>query len=105
MANVMDTASEIIQEAEAPCKAYPFAELQASARAPRLRCDSLTERTRAASPVVPAPGVGQVGLGLENSWGLEEDADEEEEEGGREEETKTEEQHRERKQGSGGLFL
>ncbi|CAL1602153.1 unnamed protein product [Knipowitschia caucasica] len=31
------------------------------------------------SPVVPAPGVGQVGQGLQNSWGLEEQDSEEEE--------------------------
>ncbi|XP_040892188.1 exosome complex component RRP45 [Toxotes jaculatrix] len=32
------------------------------------------------SPVVPAPGVGQVGQGLQNTWGLEEEEAEEEEE-------------------------
>uniref|UniRef100_A0A8C5HNA8 Exosome complex component RRP45 n=1 Tax=Gouania willdenowi TaxID=441366 RepID=A0A8C5HNA8_GOUWI len=34
----------------------------------------------AASPVVPLPGVGQVGNGLKNSWGLDEEEEEEEEE-------------------------
>lgn len=41
-------------------------------------------QTRVPSPVVPVPGVGQVGLGLQNTWGLEEedddDDDDEEEE-------------------------
>lgn len=32
------------------------------------------------SPVLTAPGTGQVGEGLENSWGLEEEEEEEEEE-------------------------
>lgn len=30
------------------------------------------------SPVVPVPGVGQVGQGLQNTWGLEEEDEEEE---------------------------
>lgn len=34
----------------------------------------------AQSPVVPAPGMGQVGMGLQNSWGLEDDEEEEDEE-------------------------
>ncbi|XP_076001308.1 exosome complex component RRP45 isoform X2 [Genypterus blacodes] len=38
------------------------------------------------SPVLPVPGVGQVGHGLKNTWGLEEDVDEEEEEDDEEEE-------------------
>ncbi|XP_035492376.2 exosome complex component RRP45 isoform X1 [Scophthalmus maximus] len=33
-----------------------------------------------ASPVVPVPGLGQVGQGLQNTWGLEEDEEVEEEE-------------------------
>lgn len=41
---------------------------------------SLTTRARVPSPVVPAPGVGQVGLGLQNSWGLEEDDDDSDDE-------------------------
>lgn len=86
MTTVMDTAKEIIQEAAAPCET------------------SLTKHTRAASPVLPAPGVGQVGLGLENSWGLEEDVDEEGESKS-DEETQMEEQHHERKPRRGGLFL
>lgn len=86
MTTVMDTAKEIIEEAAVPCET------------------SLTKHTRAASPVVPAPGVGQVGLGLENSWGLEEDVDEEDE-GKSDEETQMEEQHHARKPKRGGLFL
>ncbi|XP_029706151.1 exosome complex component RRP45 isoform X1 [Takifugu rubripes] len=78
MTTVMDTAKEIIQEAAVPSE------------------PSSAKHTRAASPVVPAPGVGQVGLGLENSWGLEEDVDEEDE-GKGEEEPQMEEQHHERK--------
>lgn len=37
-------------------------------------------QTRVPSPVVPVSGVGQVGLGLQNTWGLEEEEDDEEEE-------------------------
>ena len=40
---------------------------------------TLTTNPRALSPVVPAPGVGQVGAGLQNAWGLEDEEDEEEE--------------------------
>lgn len=40
----------------------------------------MTKRTRVPSPVVPVPGVGQVGQGLQNTWGLEDDDGEEEEE-------------------------
>lgn len=32
------------------------------------------------SPVVPVPGVGQVGQGLQNTWGLEEEEEDGEEE-------------------------
>lgn len=53
---------------------------------------------------MPAPGLGQVGTGLENSWGLEEDVDEEDENGSGDE-TKMEQQHLERKCRSGGLLL
>lgn len=54
--------------------------------------------------MVPAPGVGQVGAGLENSWGLEEDVDEEEEDKSGEESQKEEQQH-DRKHRGGGLLL
>lgn len=54
--------------------------------------------------MLPAPGVGQVGTGLENRWGLEEDVDEEDENMSGEE-TKIEGQQQERKHTSGGLFL
>lgn len=40
-------------------------------------CGSLTTHTSVPSPVVPVPGVGQVGQGLQNTWGLEEDEEEE----------------------------
>lgn len=42
---------------------------------------------RGLSPVVPVPGVGQIGQNLQNTWGLEE----EEESSGEEEEMKMEE--------------
>lgn len=64
----------------------------------------LTRHTRAASPVLPAPGVGQVGTGLENSWGLDEDVDEEDETMSGEDAT-IEEQQQHRKQTSEGLIL
>lgn len=55
MTDVTETANDIIQKAEAAPQAVP-------------------------SPVVPVPGVGQVGQGLQNSWGLEEDDDSDDEE-------------------------
>lgn len=48
---VSETASGIVKKAEAPSQT-------------------------ASSPLVPAPGVGQVGEGLSNTWGLEEDEEE-----------------------------
>ncbi|XP_024865383.1 exosome complex component RRP45 isoform X4 [Kryptolebias marmoratus] len=71
MTDVSERASDIIQKAEAP---------------PPM----------AASPVLPAPGVGQVGHGLQNTWGLEEDEEQEEESSGEEEEIKMEEEQREK---------
>lgn len=41
---------------------------------------SLTTHARMLSQVVPVPGVGQVGQGLENSWGLEDDDEDDYEE-------------------------
>ncbi|XP_075947246.1 exosome complex component RRP45 [Anarhichas minor] len=55
MTDVTERAKDIVQKAEAP---------------PQM----------VRSPVVPVPGVGQVGQGLQNTWGLEEEEDEEEEE-------------------------
>lgn len=55
MTDVTDRANDIVRKAEAPPQTVP-------------------------SPVVPVPGVGQVGQGLQNTWGLEEDDEEEEEE-------------------------
>ena len=40
---------------------------------------SLTVGGRVSSPVLPAPGTGQVGEGLQNSWGLEEEEEDEDE--------------------------
>uniref|UniRef100_A0A3B3XYU8 Exosome complex component RRP45 n=1 Tax=Poecilia mexicana TaxID=48701 RepID=A0A3B3XYU8_9TELE len=57
MTDVGETASSIVQTAEAPPQTVP-------------------------SPSVPVPGVGQVGEVLRNSWGLEEEEEEEEEDGG-----------------------
>ncbi|XP_045903355.1 exosome complex component RRP45 [Micropterus dolomieu] len=54
MTDVTDRANDIVRKAEAPPQTVP-------------------------SPVVPVPGVGQVGQGLQNTWGLEEDDEEEEE--------------------------
>lgn len=53
MTDVTERAKDIIQKTEAP---------------PQM----------VRSPVVPVPGVGQVGQGLQNTWGLEEEEDEEE---------------------------
>uniref|UniRef100_A0A674BP09 Exosome component 9 n=1 Tax=Salmo trutta TaxID=8032 RepID=A0A674BP09_SALTR len=55
MSDVKEKANEIVQRAEVPPQIVP-------------------------SPVLTAPGTGQVGEGLENSWGLEEEEEEEEEE-------------------------
>lgn len=56
MTDVTETANGIIQKGEAAPQTVP-------------------------SPVVPVPGVGQVGQGLQNSWGLEEDDEDDYEEG------------------------
>jgi len=61
MADVTEKANEIIQRAEPPNKTVP-------------------------SPVLPIPGTGQVGEGVLNTWGLEEDEEDEEEEEEEEEE-------------------
>ncbi|XP_036952355.1 exosome complex component RRP45 [Acanthopagrus latus] len=53
MTEVTDRANDIVQKAEAPSQTVP-------------------------SPVVPVPGVGQVGQGPQNTWGLEEEDEEEE---------------------------
>ncbi|KAM8772390.1 exosome complex component RRP45 [Acanthopagrus schlegelii] len=53
MTEVTDRANDIVQKAEALSQTVP-------------------------SPVVPVPGVGQVGQGLQNTWGLEEEDEEEE---------------------------
>lgn len=63
------------------------------------------------SPVVPVPGVGQVGQGLQNTWGLEEEEDEEEENdnSGEEQEEKVtrmeEEEHKKEDSGRGYYFF
>ncbi|XP_034457542.1 exosome complex component RRP45 isoform X2 [Hippoglossus hippoglossus] len=54
MMDVTERANDIVQKAEVPPQMVP-------------------------SPVVPVPGVGQVGQGLQNTWGLEEEEEEEEE--------------------------
>ncbi|XP_068606617.1 exosome complex component RRP45 [Brachionichthys hirsutus] len=65
VSDVMDRANDIIQKSEVPPRAV-------------------------SSVVVPVPGVGQVGQGLQNSWGLEEedDDDDDDENGGGELEEK-----------------
>ncbi|XP_034457552.1 exosome complex component RRP45 isoform X3 [Hippoglossus hippoglossus] len=55
MMDVTERANDIVQKAEVPPQMVP-------------------------SPVVPVPGVGQVGQGLQNTWGLEEEEEEEEDE-------------------------
>lgn len=81
MTDVMDGANDIVQKVEAPLENVP-------------------------SPVVPVPGVGQVGEGLQNSWGLEEVDDnmEENDNSGEEEEvTKMEEVYEERDHRAGDV--
>ncbi|XP_068445172.1 exosome complex component RRP45 [Clinocottus analis] len=74
MTDVRERANDIVQKADAPPQKVP-------------------------SLMVPVPGVGQIGQGLQNTWGLEEDDEEEAEEcdsGEEQEETVTkmeEEQH------------
>ncbi|XP_074483667.1 exosome complex component RRP45 isoform X1 [Sebastes fasciatus] len=84
MTDVTDRANDIVQKAEAPPKTVP-------------------------SPVVPVPGVGQVGQGLQNTWVLEEDDEVEEGEennnSGEEQEeivTKMEEEQHEKEESRGG---
>uniref|UniRef100_A0A8C6T464 Exosome complex component RRP45 n=1 Tax=Neogobius melanostomus TaxID=47308 RepID=A0A8C6T464_9GOBI len=72
MKDVTEKAEDIVKKSEEPPQTVP-------------------------SPVVPAPGVGQVGQGLQNSWDLEEEEEEESEEEEEEEEDEdmvVEEQHR-----------
>ncbi|XP_047434595.1 exosome complex component RRP45 [Mugil cephalus] len=78
MADVTEKASDIVQKSEAPPQTVP-------------------------SPLLPAPGVGQVGQGLQNSWGLEEEDDDDEEEeenedSGEEKETQMEDEMQEKKE-------
>lgn len=47
---------------------------------------TLTLTARAQSPVLSAPGMGQVGTGLQNAWGLEDDDDDDDEDEEEEEE-------------------
>lgn len=81
MTDVTDRANNIVQNTEAPPQTVP-------------------------SPVVPVPGVGQVGQGLQNSWGLEEeDGEEDEDESSYEEEdqvTQMEEEQHEKKESREG---
>lgn len=106
LAGVADTADQVVQKAAVPRQTYPDSELGARTWR-RFRCDSLTRHTRAASPLLPAPGVGQVGPGLEDRWGLEEDADEEDEKTSGEEtaEEEEEEEEQRREHTPAGWFL
>ncbi|KAI3352764.1 hypothetical protein L3Q82_019342, partial [Scortum barcoo] len=83
MTDVTDRANDIVQNTEAPPQTVP-------------------------SPVVPVPGVGQIGQGLQNAWGLEEDDEEEEDVSSHEEEeeqvTKMEEEQHE-KESREGYFI
>lgn len=124
MTDVMDGANDIVQKVEAPLEKYPFItpleSLKRSNKRQGSTCTfqnalqifsakksmclcyrSLTIHTSVPSPVVPVPGVGQVGEGLQNSWGLEEVDDnmEENDNSGEEQEeevTKMEEVYEER---------
>lgn len=95
MTDVMEGANDIVQKVETPLEKYPFITgLEPLKQTPQKRRfhmhfseriadlhskSSLTIRTSVPSPVVPVPGVGQVGEGLQNSWGLEEVDDDMEE--------------------------
>lgn len=61
------------------------------------------------SPVVPVPGVGQVGQGLQNTWGLEEDDEEEENDNSGEDEevkeTKMEVEQHEKEGNKQGYYI
>lgn len=112
MKDVTDRANDIVQKAEVPCVTYPIPEPQVNvslllSATHYIHCDSLTINTRVPSPVVPVPGVGQVGQGLQNTWGLEEEDDGEEgnDNSGEEQEetiTKMEEEEHEKEIGRGG---
>lgn len=60
------------------------------------------------SPVVPVPGVGQVGQGLQNTWGLEEEDEEEDENSGGEQDeavTRMDEEHEKEESRGGYCFF
>lgn len=120
MTDVSDAANDIVEKAEAPPQTYPLLSLRNKrVFVPFLyvtlpyyvHWGFLTIHTRVPSPVVPVPGVGQVGQGLQNTWGLEEEEDEEEEEendsGAEQEEkvTKMEEEQQEKKESRGGILF
>ncbi|XP_010789180.1 exosome complex component RRP45-like [Notothenia coriiceps] len=73
MTDASERANDIVENAEVPPQTVP-------------------------SPVVPVPGVGQVGQGLQNTWGLEEE--EEEEDGDEEEEEQKMEEEQDEKEDS-----
>ncbi|XP_029296200.1 exosome complex component RRP45 [Cottoperca gobio] len=77
MTDVSDRANDIVQKSEAPPQTVP-------------------------SPVVPIPGVGQVGQGLQNTWGLEDDEEEENGEEQDEKITEMEEEQHEKEESRGG---
>lgn len=126
MTDVMDGANDIVQKVEAPLEKYPFitrleslkrtqqktrfnmhlSERIADLLSKKSTClcyRSLTIHSSVPSPVVPVPGVGQVGEGLQNSWGLEEvdDMEENDNSGEEEEVTKMEEVYEEREHRAG----
>lgn len=106
--DVAEKASGIIEDAEAPPPTYP--ELNEIGRkiVKNMRLISLASFTRASSPVVPVPGVGQVGMGLQNTWGVEEEEEMEEFSSGDddvEEVTKMEEQKKKDNKGDSSLCL
>lgn len=66
---------------------------------------ALTTHARVSSPVVTVPGVGQIGQGLQNTWGLEEDEEHEEESSGEGEVVKMEEEQQEKDKTAKGFCL
>lgn len=111
MTDETEGVSDIIQKAEVQCETYPFSEPEVDAPL-LLFCLSCTLRLpnqthRVPSPVLPIPGVGQVGQGLQNSWGLDEDDEEGENynSGEEQEEKETKMEEHEKKQSCGGFSL
>lgn len=97
MTDVSDRASDVLQKAEAPPPTYPELSVKDNTDCFLfVLFFNLTTHIRVSSPVVPVPGVGQIGEGLQSTWGLEEDEEQEEESSGEEEVAKMEEEGQEK---------